>query len=64
MKNERQRELLLEVALANEVACLVTGNFGHFPISLCQGMKIYSPGEFLTFYKKQGNLNKIKVVAS
>ena len=45
-------EPFLEVALAGKAVCLVTGNLGHFPVSLRQGMKILSPGEFLTFYKK------------
>jgi predicted nucleic acid-binding protein len=51
-------EPFLEVALAGKVVCLVTGNLGHFPVSLRQGIKIYSSSEFLTFYKKQGNLHK------
>jgi predicted nucleic acid-binding protein len=45
-------EPFLEVVLAGKVVCLVTGNLGHFPVSLCQGLKILSPDEFLTFYKK------------
>jgi putative PIN family toxin of toxin-antitoxin system len=51
-------EPFLEVALADKAVCLITGNLGHFPVSLRQGMKILSPGEFLTFYKKQSNLHK------
>lgn len=53
-------EPFLEVALAGKVVCLVTGNLGHFPVSLRQGLKILSPGEFLTIYKKQSNLHKIR----
>jgi uncharacterized protein len=45
-------EPFLEVALAGKAVCLVTGNLGHFPVSLRQGMKILSPGEFLLFCKK------------
>jgi putative PIN family toxin of toxin-antitoxin system len=45
-------EPFLEVALAGKAVCPVTGNLGHFPTPLRQGMKILSPGEFLTFYKK------------
>ena len=45
-------EPFLEVALAGKVVCHVTGNLGHFPVSLRQGVKILSPDEFLTFYKK------------
>lgn len=46
-------EAFLEVALASQAACLVTGNQNHFPAELCRGTKIFSPREFLTFYKKQ-----------
>jgi putative PIN family toxin of toxin-antitoxin system len=46
-------EPLLEVAVASQAACLVTGNRVHFPPKLCLGVKILSPKEFLTFYKKQ-----------
>jgi uncharacterized protein len=45
-------EPFLEVALAGKAACLVTGNLGHFPVSLRKGIKIFSPGEFPIFYKK------------
>jgi putative PIN family toxin of toxin-antitoxin system len=43
----------LEVALACQVACLVTGNLVHFPPKRRQGVKVLSPAEFLTFYRKQ-----------
>lgn len=43
----------LEVAIAGEAVCLVTGNHAHFPPGLCQGVKVVSPGDFLTFYRKQ-----------
>jgi len=46
-------EPFLEIALAGNAACLVTGNQSHFPAELCQGLKVLSPNEFLTFYKKQ-----------
>jgi predicted nucleic acid-binding protein len=52
MKNDRQCGPFLEVALAGKVTCLVTGNLEHFPVSLRQGIKIFSSGEFVTFYKK------------
>jgi predicted nucleic acid-binding protein len=52
MKNDRQYGSFLEVALAGKAVCLVTGNLAHFPVSLRQGMKILSPGEFLLFCKK------------
>jgi putative PIN family toxin of toxin-antitoxin system len=43
----------LEVAVAAQAVCLVTGNHAHFPPKLCQGVKVLSPSDFLTFYKKQ-----------
>ena len=46
-------EPFVEVALAAQAACLVTGNKVHFPADLCQGLSVYSPSEFLAFYKKQ-----------
>lgn len=46
-------EPFLEVAIAAEVKCLITGNHAHFPPALCHGVKVLSPGEFLVFYKQQ-----------
>ena len=46
-------EPFLEVAIAGQVSCLVTGNHVHFPPKLCLGVKVLSPNEFLSFYKKQ-----------
>ncbi|HBR15988.1 MAG TPA: putative toxin-antitoxin system toxin component, PIN family, partial [Deltaproteobacteria bacterium] len=46
-------EPFLEVAIAGQAACIVTGNKLHFPIKLCQGIKILSPNEFITFYRKR-----------
>ena len=46
-------EPFLEVALAAQAACIVTGNHVHFPPDLCLGVKVFSPGDFLTFYKTQ-----------
>jgi len=45
----------LEVAVAGQAVCLVTGNHAHFPPRLCQGVKVLSPSDFLTFYMKQQN---------
>lgn len=49
-------EPFLEVAIAGKVACLITGNSIHFPSKLCQGVKVLSPSDFLSFYKKQQKL--------
>jgi predicted nucleic acid-binding protein len=43
----------LEVAVAGQAICLVTGNHAHFPSRLGQGVKVLSPSDFLIFYKKQ-----------
>jgi uncharacterized protein len=46
-------EPFLEVAIAARAICIVTGNQVHFPTELCQGVTVFSPSEFLTFYKKR-----------
>jgi putative PIN family toxin of toxin-antitoxin system len=48
-------EPFLEVAIAANVICLVTGNHVHFPIDLCQAVMVLSPSEFLAFYKNKHN---------
>ncbi len=50
---DRGDEPFLEAAIAGQAVCLVTGNRSHFPSKLCQGVKVLSPSEFLTFYKQQ-----------
>ena len=42
----------LEVALTARVECLVTGNLKHFPLSCRQGALVFSPAEFLQYYRK------------
>ena len=51
-------ETFLATAMASQAACLITGNQSHFPAELCHGTVIYSPREFLTFYKKQKKAEK------
>lgn len=51
-------ETFLETTMASRAACLVTGNQNHFPAELCLGTMIYSPREFLNFYKKQKKAEK------
>ena len=48
----------LEVAIASQAACLVTGNHAHFPPKRCRGVKVLSPTEFLTFYHEQQGQNQ------
>ncbi len=45
-------EPFLEAALAGRAACLITGNLKHFPETLRQGVTVYSPSEFIGFYRK------------
>ncbi len=42
----------LEVAIAANADCLVTGNAKHFPLNLCCGIQVLSPREFLDVIKK------------
>lgn len=45
-------EPFLEVALAGRARCLITGNVKDFPPGARQGLPIFTPGEFLDFYRK------------
>lgn len=51
-------EPFLEVAVTGKAAYLITGNQDHFPAELCQGTKVVSPQQFLTYYKKQKKQKK------
>ena len=42
----------LEVAIGGEVEYLVTGNKAHYPRKSREGIKIFSPTEFINFYRK------------
>ena len=44
----------LEVARGARVACLVTGNVRHFPVSCRAGIPVLSPQEFLAFIRRTG----------
>jgi hypothetical protein len=46
-------QIVLEVAIAAHVECIITGNQIHFPSELCQGVTVLSRGEFLAFYKNR-----------
>ena len=46
-------EPFLEVAIAGKVRSLITGNIVHYPSSSREDIKIFSPSEFLEFYRKQ-----------
>ena len=49
-------EAFLEVAMASQATCLVTGNQPHFPAEQCGKVKVFSPKDFLIVYKKQKQL--------
>jgi putative PIN family toxin of toxin-antitoxin system len=44
-------EPFLEVALAGEARCLVTGNLRHYPANKRQGMSVVSPAKFIEVYR-------------
>lgn len=50
---ELDDEPFLEVALAEKVQCLVTGNLKHYPVKKREGMLVVSPTEFLDIYRKK-----------
>ena len=51
-------EPFLEVALMGSVEYLVTGNQIHFPSSLCQGVQVISPADFLKLFLKREKAEK------
>jgi uncharacterized protein len=51
-------EPFLEVTLASQAVCLVTGNQKHFPAERCQGANVIPPNEFLIFFKTQQTKKK------
>ena len=50
--SDQADQMFLEVALAGKAECLVTGNLKHFPKAFCQGMRVFSPLDFLDVYRK------------
>ena len=47
-------EPFLEVALAGQARCLVTGNLKHYPARNRGGMPVLSPKEFVEQYRRKG----------
>ena len=45
-------EPFLEVAVAGQAECLISGNKKHFPRKSSQGIRIFSPVEFMEVYRK------------
>ncbi len=50
---DRRDEPFLEVAVAGKVACLITGNRKHFPLSACHEVMVFTPSEVLEYYRGQ-----------
>ena len=46
-------EPFLEVAIAGNVSALITGNTAHFPVYLLKGVRLFSPTEFVAFYRNR-----------
>jgi putative PIN family toxin of toxin-antitoxin system len=44
----------LEIAMAANAECLVTGNPKHIPVNCRGSIQVLSPGEFLDLYRKRG----------
>ena len=49
---DTEDEPFLEVAIAGKVRALITGNIAHYPLSIREAVKIYSPSEFLDVFRK------------
>ncbi len=43
----------IEVAISGKVEALVTGNLKHFPINQADTYRIFSPSEFLEYFKEK-----------
>ncbi len=52
---DRDDEMFLEVALAGNVRCLVTGNLKHYPAERRSRMPVVSPAQTLEIYRKERN---------
>ena len=51
-------EPFLEVAIGGKAKSLVTGNKVHYPSLFRESMNIFSPSEFLEFYRKQNTASE------
>jgi uncharacterized protein len=51
-------EPFLEIAIAGQAACLITGNTKHFPKAHRQHIKVFSPSEFIEFFRKYNEYTK------
>lgn len=46
-------KMFLEVALAGNAECIITGNTNHFPDKVCPEMQVFSPVKFIEYFKKR-----------
>ena len=44
-------DMFLEVAIACGADRVITGNVSHFPEERCAGVRIFSPGEFISYFR-------------
>ena len=44
--------IFLEAAIAGDAKIIITGNKSHFPKKLCSGINVFSPSEFIDFYRR------------
>ena len=49
---DRDDEPFLEIAIAAQASCLITGNKKHFPKASRQNINIFSPSEFIDFFRQ------------
>lgn len=46
-------EVFLEIAIAGEAVCLITGNRKHYSVKKCENILVLSPADFLDFYRNK-----------
>ena len=47
---DREDEPFLEAAFSGKAACLITVNLRHYPVRVCQSIRVLSPQKFIEFY--------------
>lgn len=52
--------MFLEVAIAGQVECLVTGNIKHFPVRMRQGVSVLVPKDFIELFKISQRKSRLK----
>ena len=49
---DKDDSAFLEVAIAAQVPCLITGNGRHFPKRACSGIPVYNPAQFIEYFRR------------